>query len=363
MEKNFNQKIKDLVKSSRQVLKDCSLENGAIVAANVAKSYYPRTAYNYHFVWPRDASFICVASDFLKIPIQEPFFDWLLKRPEDFKKEGILFQRYAPNGRMELRQFQPDQGGTVLWAIHHHFKDNLSRAYKYEPLIRRLADGICNYWRGSYFFLNTIDLWEEGHRQTSTKMENNFTYSLAACARGLNLARQMINCDQWQKVADQMIARIEMAYDKKGGYFLRNYGKISDYNVDASLLGLVWPFKIIKADDQKMLNTVKKIEERLVVGGGVHRYEFDYYDGEGSGQEGAGAWPLLNFWLAIYYSILGDKKKAQQYYQWVIDKIGPDNLIPEQIFEDFRQGIKPLTWAHAMFIIASKYLGYLPDSR
>ncbi|HEB01371.1 MAG TPA: glycoside hydrolase family 15 protein [Candidatus Portnoybacteria bacterium] len=362
MNKKETNRVQSLIKTSRQVLGDCALENGAIVAANVEKAYYPRTAHNYHYVWPRDASYICVAADFLKLPIQEPFFDWLTERPEDFKKEGILFQRYSPNGRMELRQFQPDQTGTVLWAIHHHFKDSPSQTYKYEALIRRLADGLCNYWRESYFFLNTTDLWEEGHRRTSTKMENNFTYSLAACARGLKLAYQMLNQEEWLKVADQMVARIEMAYDQKEKYFLRNYGKIKDPNVDASLLGLAWPFEIVKANDQRMVNTVKKIEERIVIGGGVHRYEMDYYDGEGSGQEGAGAWPLLNFWLSIYYSVKGEKKKALEYYHWVLERIEPDNLIPEQIFDDFRKGIKPLAWSHAMFIIASQYLGYLPKS-
>lgn len=353
--------IQKLIEISKRVLQDCSLKNGAIVAANSDQPYYPRTAANYHYVWPRDAAYICVAADILGLPIVEPFFDWLEKRPEDFKKEGLLFQKYSPNGRISGRQFQPDQMGTVLWAIHHHFQNDLGKAMKYETLIRRLADGITNDWKETHFFHNTVDLWEEGHRQTSSKLENNFAYSLAACADGLKLADITVCCEDWTTTRKQMIKRIEMAYDPNKKYFLRNYGKISDYNIDASLLGLVWPFEIIKANDERMINTVQKIEELLIIdSGGVQRYQFDYYDGEGSGQEGAGAWPLLNFWLSIYYSLKGEKNKASGYYQWVLERIHKyNNFIPEQIFSDDRIGVYPLAWSHAMFIIASKFLELL----
>lgn len=355
----MNGKIKQLIDSSQQIIQDCSLENGGIVAANTTKPYYSRNSANYFYIWPRDASYICAAADILEADIQKPFFNWLTDRPEDFKKEGLLFQRYAANGRLAGRQFQPDQMGSALWAIRHHFKNDLSKVYEYEVLIRRLADGLCDDWRETHFFHNSSDLWEHSERRTSSKMENNFTYSLAACARGLKFAYTILNNKQWSETADEMINKIEAAYSKEKKYFLRNRGKISDYNIDASLLGLVYPFDIIKADDERMMNTVKKIEEHLILGGGIHRFQFDYYDGEGTAQEGAGAWPLLNFWMSIYWSIYGDKEKALKYYDWVVSKIGDDNLIPEQIFDDFREGIKPLAWSHAMFIIASKYLGYI----
>jgi GH15 family glucan-1,4-alpha-glucosidase len=105
-----------------------------------------------------------------------------------------------------------------------------------------------------------------------------------------------------------------------------------------------------------------KVEKQVVINGGVHRYQFDYYDGEGSAQEGGGAWPILNFWLSIYYSLIHKKEKSKIYYQWVLKRLDKDGYgvyIPEQIFDDFRKGIYPLAWSHAMFIIASYYLGYL----
>jgi GH15 family glucan-1,4-alpha-glucosidase len=363
MATKFSEKqIQKLIETSREIIRDAALENGAIVATNTDKAYYPREAANYRWVWPRDASFICVAAELLEIPIQEPFFDWLYRRPKDFKKDKLLFANYSTNGQFGSmgRLFQADQAGEILWAIYEHFKKDLKKSLKYQDLIERLANGLVTNWNKNYFLPHTVDLWEEPHRQTTTTVENNFTYSLAACARGLILADEMIPNQIWKEVAMRMIKKLNEAYNAGDKYFYRNKGKISDKNVDASLLGLAWPFEICKADDERMSNTVARMEERIVIDGGVHRYEYDYFDGEGSAQEGGGAWPLLNFWMAIYWAKRGDMKKALSYYNWVLERIDKfGGYIPEQIFDDFRIGVYPLVWAHAMFIIASRALGYL----
>lgn len=359
------EKIQALLKASQQVFKDVSLPVGAIIAANTDLPYYPKRAANYHFVWPRDAAFICVAAQKLGlIDICEKFFDWLEDRPEGFKKESLLFQNYAPNGKKNWGNFQPDQAGACLWALYkaHENKNNKCNVVeKHEALIRRLADGLSNDWQGKYFFHHSVDLWEEGDRHTSSVYESNHTYSLAACAKGLLLANEMIKNDNWVNKANEMIERINFNQDDKSKRFLRNKGKhVADRNLDASLLGLVWPFEIVKFDDPRMLETVKKIEKKLVFDGqGVHRYENDYYDGEGSGSEGGGSWPLLNFWMTIYWAIAGDKIKAEKYFNWVLDKLEEDNYgsyIPEQIFEDDRRGVYPLAWSHAMFVFAVEKL-------
>lgn len=358
---DLRSKIRRILQISTVVLRDASLENGAIVAANSDKSYYPRQAKDYHYVWPRDAGYVCVAAQTLgMLDIQEPFFRWLAERPEDFKKESRLYQSYSPNGRINLKQFQPDQMGTMLWAMSEFLRKSASTdfVYRFETLIRRLGDGLSSEWHTNHFFTNTVDLWEEGHRQTSTKMQNNHTYSLAACIRGLRCANEMIPNESWLDKAKQMETRLLEAYQPDRKVFVRNHGLLNDINMDASLLGLVFPFNIIKADDERMIQTVDYMERTIVENGGVHRYQFDYYDGEGTAQEGAGAWPLLNFWMSIYWHQRGNNTKAQQYFNWVVERVDEDGLIPEQMFEDFREGIKPLAWSHAMFVFAAKFLGY-----
>jgi glucoamylase len=351
-------KIRRLMKTSRQVILDCTLENGAIVAANCFKEYFPKEAKYYTYVWPRDASFTCVAADILGIgDIQERFFEWCANRAADFRRTGVFFQNYFANGLKASGNFQPDQTGSVLWAVWHHYRDDLKEASKHRVLVLKAANGICKKWRGNHFSEVTNDLWEE--RFAFPDLEENFTYSLAACVKGLECANAMIPNKEWMNVAGQMRERLENHY---AGHFLRSFGRLCDERIDASMLGLVYPFEVFSASDKKVVATVKRLDKKLVVAGGVHRYEDDEYDGwiydSMHRNKGAGAWPILNFWLSIYYARLGYREKALQYYKWVLDRV--EKFIPEQIFENRVQvSVKPLCWSHAMFVIASRELGYL----
>jgi len=354
--KKDQKKLSRLLETSREVIRDAVLDNGAIVAANTDKPYYPREAANYRYVWPRDACFTAVAAEIQGIPAADKFFRWLEVKPEDFHKDKLIFSNYSTNGRIGSmgRLFQPDQMGTVLWAVHRYVNGNAEKALPYRALVELTCEGLCAAWNKTFFLPNTVDVWEDGFRQTSSRIENNFTYSLAACSRGLMLANELFPHKQWKQVATQMLKKITEAYDSKRGYFLRNHGKIDDPNVDASVLGLVWPFEVVEPTDQKIRSTVDAIERTLVVDGGVHRFQFDYFDSEGTAWEGGGAWPVLNCWLAIVLNRMGEKDRARAYLQWIIDRV--ERFIPEQIFTDFRIGISPLVWSHALFVLAAEEL-------
>jgi len=349
-------KIRQLKKRSIEIIKDCCLDNGSIVAANSTKKYYPSEAKHYFYVWPRDASFVCISADLFGIKkIQENFFEWCLNRAEGFRRKGLFFEKYFPNGLKAETRFQPDQGGSILFAIHHHYQKKLSRAFEFEELITKTADGLCNNWNKGHFKLITNDLWEERH--TLPDLKDNFTYDLAACSKGLELANEIIENPKWLETSNQMKEILKKHYN--GKFFVRSHGILSDERIDASMFGLIYPFNTIGANDPMMISTVKEIENKLVKNGGMHRYEHDEYDGwmyEGfHRKKGAGAWPLLNFWASIYFSIFGDKKKAKDYFFWVVDKV--EDYIPEQIFENNVQvSVSPLAWSHVMFLISGKFL-------
>ena len=352
--------IKNLLEISMEVIADGCLENGAIVAANSFKNYYSSEAKNYFYVWPRDGSYISIASDILGLEnIQENFFNWCLKRAEGFRDSGLFFGKYYVNGLKAHYGFQPDQTGSVLFALWHHYQDNLEDARKFEDLIKKGADGLARIWNADCFDLVATDLWEE--RLAFPDLAENFTYSLAACIRGLKCAGEMIpeEADKWWEVAEEMRMRLDEHFIDD--HFVRSFGKLIDKRIDASVLALVYPFAIYEADAPEIVSTVKEIESRLVVDGGVHRYEHDEYDGwmfEGMHRKkGAGAWPILNFWLSIYWIQRGDTRRAKQFYDWVIERT--DGHIPEQIFDNGIQiSVSPLLWSHAMFVIASSFLGY-----
>lgn len=354
-----------LVETAKRIFKDASVENGAIVAANTDKGYYPRDVSSYRYVWVRDASFTCAAADMLGIEIQEDFFQWCLERAEGFDKDGVFYEKYHTHGAKAGGQFQPDQTGTLLWAVwyHYSYRERLEDAIEFKELIVKAADGICNRWDRNHFVVQTYDLWEE--RSTFPELEDNHTYSLAACAKGLRCADAMIPKNQstdkkWLSCAREMEETINNGYNSERRYFLRTFGLINDYTVDASLLGLVYPFEVCTADEPRMANTVHAMEKKVVGHGGVHRYEKDVYDGwtrEGAVRsKGAGAWPLLNFWLSIYYSLKNEDEKARRCHEWVLNRLRSP-YIPEQIFENkLQKSVCPLVWAHAMFVISHKLL-------
>jgi glucoamylase len=359
--------IKSLVEKSREVLLDCCLRNGAIVAANSDREDYPHTVQSYRYVWPRDAAYICYALEILGgkecIDAQAAFFRWL-SRAEDLSETGILFQNYYTHGRKRWLAFQPDQNGSVLWALHNFVTKHPEHKQEFMGLAKLLSEGLCRAWQKDHFNLVAQDLWETFY--TYPELKTTFTYSLAACSRGLRCAAELGNGESWvdmaSSVAEEMQKKIDASFGSKENSFLRRAGSINDPRPDASLLGLAWPFAICGAEDGRMIGTVNRIKDRLEKNGGIYRYEYDDYDGfryQGTDAfRGAGAWPIGNFWMSIYYARLGKKKDAENYFTWVLERLDKNMNIPEQIFENKELvSVKPLAWSHAMLIVAAKELG------
>ena len=148
---NIN-KIKRLVIVTRKIIDDCSLENGGIVASDSTNQNFPANAKNYFYVWPRDAAFTCLAANIMGLKnIQKNFFRWCLTRAEGFKSKGLFYEKYYPNGLKALFNFQPDQTGTVLYAVYDYCKLYPEEAQNPEiqELITLATDGICNSWNGA----------------------------------------------------------------------------------------------------------------------------------------------------------------------------------------------------------------------
>ena len=392
------QKIKELIKVSKDVIEDGALENGAIVAANSDKAIYPATSQDYRYVWVRDAAYVCMAADLLGLrDIPERFFDWCLNRAEDFKETSFFYNAYNVNGTIhgtlippgEIRvprsirkscidlihsgtQFQPDQSGSLLIAIAHHTKHFDVDVSRFEKLIEKTADGICRSWKDNAFVLPSYDLWEE--RCVLPEHKGFHTYSLAMCIAGLRAAIEMLGKKRkWLKTQEEMSRTFATVYSagresiprtyRKGAIAKNRKIKADDLKPDTSLLGLVYPSGILNPLDEKVSRIVLEIiKSNTTDGGGLLRYPGDRYcGGVRKGWvtlTGAGTWPLLSFWMSIYYSLCGDNKNANKFFEQPLKRI--DKYIPEQIFEDkSRSSITPLLWSHAMFVIAAKFLGLI----
>jgi len=194
------------------------------------------------------------------------------------------------------------------------------------------------------------------------------------CIAGLRTAIELLGKKRnWLRTEKEMSSVFRDIYSHNANLIPRTYtrGKIAkrreirkdDFWPDASLLGLVYPSGILDPLDSKMKRTVDKIiEKNTIYNGGLLRYPGDIYCG---GVQkgcvtltGAGAWPLLNFWMSIYCCLRNDRKNAEKYFSWPLVRI--NKYIPEQIFKNKKKlSVCPLVWSHSMFIIAAKFLGYI----
>lgn len=357
------EKVEELKKSSRKVIRDVSLENGAIVAANSDKDYYPENVANYRFIWPRDAAFTLYGAELLGMEdLEKQFYEWLSSRAEGFEDSGIIYHRYSTNGPRDTdfgHQYQPDQAAALLWSM---IETNDNYSERQEEIIHLLADGLWSRWSQNSFHTETHDLWEE--RQSYPDMNENFSYTLSACSEALYRAGTVLDERKWMKTAEEMKERLEKHEAEMNGrkYYPRSYGEVSDETIDASVLGLFWPFNVVE-EDQKLQNSLDLVMEELMVEEGVMRYRGDMYDGMVHHTEhmkkGAGAWPLLTFWLVKVLSMRGREDEAEEIFHDQIGRINGE-YIPEQVFNNDQQtGIKPLAWSHVMFLVAAEELGYL----
>lgn len=374
--KQDKEKIAALVVKTKEVFADCLMPNGAVVAAPGHMPYFPaRTHKSYLYVWPgRDAGFALTAGLLIGVDYYEPFLAWLWERAENFRKapvhlkyaEGLLLRSYAISGGVHETPWQPDQNATLMWALQEYERKK-TLAPRMQEIAEHLAGGLTKYWANTYFARPTQDLWEE--RIAHPLFKTNLTYTLASCSFALQWAGERFGRQAYTEDAEEMRGMVDAyAHDADAGYFVRRFGGSvrSIKAIDASMAGLVWPFSVFDQGDARLSDTVRAIEAKLLTPEGVMRYELDEYEGEMEMgglhyKQGAGAWPLLTFWLSIAHSRLGNKEKAEEYFRLVINQVGDDLLIPEQLFprHDPRVGIKPLLWSHAMFVHAAHELGYL----
>lgn len=406
MHKSWERKIKDLTEASREVLLECSLPNGAIVAANSERPDYPLHANYYRFVWPRDAAFACVGADRLGLfEISEKFFLWMYERAEGVREGEVIRNAYYTSGLshglpapeqfypvpQKLKEdaleahvlhthLQPDQYGFLLWALDHHLNvcPNKHPEVLEKTLPTLVADGISKLWKGDGFTLPYWSLWEDAVFTSQSKTHHPI--SLAACINGLGLSINRFGKKSlWVKTKSSMEDAFWRGY-KNSGKFLekefklrktarrsrgRGWAEFTD-PVDSSLLGLTFPTEVLSVDDPKMVATVEQIiKKNMLDKAGLMRYPGDTYSSRIFFGEiefaGAGSWPLLILWLVIVIKQMGQEKRAEELFWDAVNEVEEDNLIPEQVFPkgNPRVGVKPLLWSHMMFVHAAHELGYL----
>jgi len=366
----------------------------------------------YRYSWFRDGAFIAYAMDVAgQHDSARRFHDWvartLLRHTDKAERaiekaahaaplgEDYLHTRYAIDGKEgpdDWPNFQLDGLGTWLWALAEH-------AHRTSGLLvpewRKVVDLVARYLSALWLY-PCYDLWEE-HAQYL------HPYTLAAIYAGLKAADSVVTVDGWppaprdSRDSGQALSEAEgPAVIEEIRRFLLEHGVRNDHlikyialsrrggvsssapphpgssapqhpgspaQIDASLIGVATPYRLLLPDDPIMQATVARIEAELhCPGGGIHRYLTDTY-------YGGGEWVLLAGWLGWYYAEMGEQERAGELLRWIEAQADADGHLPEQVSThllvpgrygewEARWGpvAKPLLWSHAMYLILHQAL-------
>jgi phosphorylase kinase alpha/beta subunit len=121
---------------------------------------------------------------------------------------------------------------------------------------------------------------------------------------------------------------------------------------DLAQLSLIFPYEIVDAKQRDEI--LGNIEYHLLRERGVIRWKNDwYYNKNSDGYSEEAEWCFGLSWLAIIYTNLGNKKKAQFFIDRMIATVSKHG-VPELYFshsEKFNQNT-PLGWAESLFLVA-----------
>ncbi len=321
---------------------------------------------DYQFCWFRDSSFI--AHSMLmsgETASAEAFHTWAAltvlryetnarRAMADFSAgkapdpHDILRARYTYDGGKgpdEWPEFQLDGLGTWLWALKTFADTGNPLSTDVQRAAHFVADYLTVLWPS-----NCHDLWEEAGDRVHT-------YTVAAIYGGLQAAADLLKRPELCTVAESIKAYV-LDNMVSGGRFIKSVGNPI---VDASLLGLATPYRLVEPNDPLMIATVKQIEADIYAAGfGVHRYRGDVY-------YGGGAWLLLGAWLGWYDAEVGNTERAATILADIERQVTASGDLPEQVVppmlaevSNYDYWVKvrgtiatPLLWSHAMYLITA----------
>ena len=383
---SYEEKIYEIYK--RSILLFPLLTNqdtGGIIASPEIDEDFTKCG-RYAYCWTRDAVFMTKALDILKMEKEtEKFYKVFCKKTQS--KNGMWEQRFYTDGTLApCWGYQIDETASVIYGVYEHYKNTkelkflqsnmkmcenaLHFLFKYlenifdekeeKDLVKKeIEEQVIKEGRQKDQIYKHVsyDLWEMN--------EGVHLYSLASIYGAFNAMIGMYEeikpkyennrlklekiAKDIQKIKDE-IENIRKyvennLYDENTKVLRRN---AEDSKMDISTIGAVYPFELFGADEKKVLNTVEKINMTLrTYTGGYLRFEQDSYMG------GKYPWPVTTLWMAMYYLKAGNKKMAQECFNFVVNSTSSLGFISEQVDNNT---MKPswaigLGWSHAMFII------------
>lgn len=384
--KIVNEKVKEIYNRTILLFPLLQNEETGGISATVEVDENREKSGRYSYCWPRDAIFITKAFDELNMKKEtEKFYEVFCKKTQS--KNGMWEQRFYTDGTLApCWGYQIDETASVIYGIYEHYKatkdikflsNNLKMCENALHFLVKYLENIFNETEENDLVKKEIeekvkeegrekdkiykhvsyDLWEmnEGvhlyslasiygafnailgiYDEVKSKYENNRLKLEQISKNTLKIQDEMNNIKKYVE---------KNMYDENTKTLRRN---TQDNKMDVSMIGAVYPFELFGAKEKKILNTVEKMNLTLrTYTGGYLRFEQDSYI------EGKNPWPVSTLWMAIYYLKSGNKKMAQECFNFVTNSVSPLGFIAEQVNNTTMkpEWIIGLGWSHAMYII------------
>ncbi|MFB9864373.1 glycoside hydrolase family 15 protein [Rufibacter immobilis] len=330
--------------------------------------------WDYRFTWIRDAAFTVYA--FIRLGFMEEarrFCLWVIERCREMPKASDLQLMYAVDGSTDLhetildhlegykktgpvrignkaaQQFQLDIYGELIDTIYLYNKYGGPITYAFWKDLTCLIDFVADNWQRP-----DHGIWEVRSEQ------KEFTYSRimawVALDRGIRIAQHRsfpAPLEKWLKVRDTIYEEVyEKHWSEEKQAFVQYKGANT---LDAAVL-LMPLVRMISPVDPKWLSTLKAIEDELMAGSMVYRYNLK--DGATDGITGdEGTFSMCSFWYAENLSKAGQHDKARLHFETMLVYANHLGLYSEQIGQQGEQlGNFPQAFTHLALISAAYQL-------
>ncbi|MFD4247052.1 glycoside hydrolase family 15 protein [Streptomyces sp. NPDC058525] len=335
--------------------------------------------WDYRLCWIRDATFALLAlMDAGYVDEASAWREWLLRavagQPEQMQiMYGIDGTRRLPElelgwlpgyegsrpvrtGNEAAKQFQLDVYGELMDALYQARSEDIAPSPDAWRLQRELMDFLEGNWRDP-----DNGIWEmRGPRR-------HFTHSKVMAWVGADRAVKSVDefglhgpSDRWKRLRREIFDEVcRDGYDARRNTFTQYYG--SD-TLDASLLTIP-SVGFLPADDDRVVGTVRAVEQELLRDGFVQRYTMTDTTQRIDGlPPGEGAFLPTTFWLADAYILQGDVERGRALFERLLDLRNDVGLLSEEydpntmrLTGNFPQALSHIPLINTAFNLTSRH--------
>ncbi len=379
--KQLPEKLKKLFDTSLFILR-CHIDNRGSIIASSDSEMIEFGKDDYAYMWPRDASFICVTLD--KAGFHEVTKSFFMFCKDVLHPDGYLHHRYRSDQSLgstwhsttsqnvwlkdKILQLpiQEDESASVLFALWNHYEQSKDLEFiesLYKPMVEKIATFLVNFRdKETGLPLQSYDLWEE-KMGVSTYTCAAVYGGLMAAARFSELLDKRNHMREYKQAAEEIKkATIDHLFSKELDSFVRDArltenGVVRDETVDASSLFGLWYFGMFEQTDPLFQKSLRQTRDRLKnpgPTGGYIRYERDNYF---KSKDLSNPWIITTLWEAA--RLLNQKEVtkddlafAEKTFDWVLDHMYLSGILAEQLdpYTGSSLSATPLVWSHSVLI-------------